>query len=217
MCLSEVESLRKAISFLKEGDMRLVKGFGFLVSLLVVILFAQNAGAVPVGEKLLQESDSTIFNTRFGSAVVDYEVYEYTTGDYAGESLYTYRIFNDFASTIKFNFFSVGILDGAGVKDPGFDSRVEAVDPDVWNISGSPVQSVDALFLDTIENGKSSALLWFISEYSSTSCPCTLFGTSSGNPVFARADLATPVPEPATIALLGIGGLIALIRKGRSA
>ncbi len=180
--------------------MRLVKGFGFLVSLLVVILFAQNAGAVPAGVKLLQESDSTTFNTLFGFAVVDYEVYEYTTGDYTGEFLYTYRIFNDSASTIKFNLFSVGILDGTGVKDPGFDSIVGAVDPDVWDITGSPVQSVDTLFLDTIENGKSSALLWFISEYSSTLCPGTLFGASSGNPVFATADLATP----ATMVLLGV-------------
>jgi len=179
--------------------MRLVKGFGFLVSLLVAILFAQNAGAVPIGVKLLQESDSTTFNTLFGSAVVDYEVYEYTTGDYAGKSLYTYHIFNDSASTIKFDFFSIGILDDASVKDPGFDSIVRAVDPDVWDITGSPVQSVDALFLDMIENGKSSALLWFISEYSSTSCHGTLFGTSSGNPVFATADLAAPAPEPTTL------------------
>ena len=99
------------------------------------------------------------------------------------------------------------------MKDPGFDSIVGAVDPDVWDITGSPVQSVDALFLDTIENGKSSALLWFISEYSSTSCPGTLFGTSLGNPVFATADLAAPVPEPTTMVSLGVGELMTLTWK----
>ncbi len=189
------------------------------LALIAAVLFAQNANAVPSGTKVLQESASTTFDTVLhGFAVVDYEVYKYTSGSYAGEYLYTYQIFNDSASAIRFNFFSVGILDGANAKDPGYDS-IGVVDPTVWGITGSPAQSADALFFGTIKSGEDSALLWFISETTYTLGKGTLFGTYSEDPVYATGDLSTPVPdlpEPATVVLLGLGGLVTLVQRKSS-
>jgi len=140
--------------------MKSKKEFGFLVSLLMAILFAQNASAIPVGG-VLYDSYTATFDTGSGYAIVDSDVYEYASGEY----VYTCQIFNQ-NSTIGFSFFSVGILDGATAWSPSINSDpIQGwVDPVFWTVVGSPVQSVDYLFANTIDTGQRSALLWFVSD-----------------------------------------------------
>lgn len=187
------------------------KEFRFLISLLVAILFVQNASAIP-GGGVLDANHTGTFAFEYGSAEVDCEVYKYTPGEYTSQYVYTYQISN-IDSGIGLSFFSVGIKDGANALDPHHDLGA-GVAPTNWDTVGSPVQSVDGLFTSPIYNGLSSEVLWFASDYASTLGEAALFGTSSGSPKYAGGGVLTPVPEPATILLLGIGGaLITLTRK----
>jgi len=199
------------------------KKFRFLVLLLVAILFAQNARAIPAGDNLLDDGlyDVT-YSIGSGFAELDCEVYKYTSGVYTDKYVYTYQISN-ISSGIGLSFFSVGIKDGANAFDPDFDAIPGAVAPTVWDVvyvsypppASEHVKSVEALFTYTIDGGFGSVVLWFASDYASTLGNGVLFGMSSGTPYYATGDLLTPVPEPATLALLGIGGLMTLIRKRR--
>jgi len=179
---------------------------GFVVLLLVATLFAQKARAIPAGG-VLDASHSETFIIEDGFATVESKVYSYTPGEY----VYTYQISND--SAVGLSFFSVGIEDGANAFDPQHDPGT-GVAPANWDTVGSPVQSVGALFTSPIYNGFSSEVLWFASNYASALGEGALFGTSSGVPKFATGDVFTPLPEPATIFVLGLGGaLVALTRK----
>ena len=188
--------------------MKMTRRTRFFSLLIVAIVFAQNAGAIPVGG-VLHDSYSGTFDTGFGLAVVDCEVYAYTSGEF----VYTYQISND--STIGFSFFSVGIPEGADAWSPGVYSDPISGDvaPVFWTVAGSPVQSVDYLFADTIDNTETSALLWFFSSHTSHLGSGTLFGRN----VSTTEDLLTPIPEPATFVLLGTAGLWILTRKRRFA
>ena len=198
--------------------MRMIRRSGFFSLLVVAIVFAQNAGAIPVGG-VLHDSYSGTFDTGFGLAVVDCEVYAYTSGEY----VYTYQISN-ISSGIGLSFFSVGIKDGANAFDPDCDALPGAVAPTVWDVvytsyppASEHVESVEALFTYTIDDGFGSVVLWFASDYSSTLGNGVLFGMSSGTPYYATGDLLTPIPEPATFLLLGTAGLWILTRKRRFA
>jgi hypothetical protein len=192
--------------------MKSKKAVGCLIMLLVVTQFLQNASAIPVGGSLYGDPCTATFGIGSGSATVNCEVYKYTSGEF----IYTYQIFNQ-DSGIGLSFFSVAILEGASAWSPGVDSDpisgyVEPV-PGSWTVVGSPPQSVNCLFADTIDNAEGSALLWFVSDHAPGSGKGTLFGISSGIPYYATGDLPAPIPEPATLALLGIGALMTLARK----
>lgn len=188
--------------------MRLMEGFAMSALILMVTVFVQNAGAIPADGTLYGTPYEATFNIGGGYAVVDCEVYEYASNEY----VYAYQIYNE-NSAIGLSFFSVDIPEGASARWPNFDSDPIGgyVNPAYCTVSGSPVQSVNYLFADTIDSGESSAWLWFVSDDASTMGMGTLFGEQVGT----TGDLLTPTPEPATLLLLGTGALMILTRKRR--
>ncbi|MHC4215292.1 MAG: PEP-CTERM sorting domain-containing protein [Planctomycetota bacterium] len=188
------------------------------LSFLVLWISAQSVSAIPDGWTSVEQSETTTFS-QLGSgsdiALVDSEVFYYDSGPF--DYVFTYQITN--ISTTDLSWFSVQILDGAGVlSDPGpaFDSGT-GIEPDGWDIVNSPAQSVEGIFTGTIGQTESSALLWFASNNAPIWGEGALAGLSSGF-VFATGDLLVPapIPEPATLLLLGTGGLLTVFRKRRS-
>jgi hypothetical protein len=187
--------------------------FGLLA---VATLFAQDAGALPVGDKFSYDSLlDVIFSIGSGSAQVDCEVYKYTSGTYADKYVYAYQISN-IDSEAGLSYFSVGIFDGANAFDPGYEPLIDVAIPELWTAVGSPVQSVDGLFTNTIRSEgpiTTSTVLWFVSDYAPTSGKGALSATASGIPQPSTGDLLTPIPEPSTIVLLGTCGLLTVARR----
>ncbi|MHC4912008.1 MAG: PEP-CTERM sorting domain-containing protein [Planctomycetota bacterium] len=187
-----------------------------LCLLFAVALFAHNAGAtpVPVGWSS-HDSDTATFTIGSGSATVASDVYYgYAPGSYEGKYVYAYQI-NNMDSDLGLGHFSVSIAiaDGASAYDADFEEQAGAVNPAIWATLNNPVQSVDAIFTDTIENGESSARLWFVSDYAAGYSTSSLQSMSGGNSYYATADVLSPVPEPATVTLLGLGALVVFRRK----
>jgi hypothetical protein len=142
-------------------------------------------------------------------AEVDNHVYQYDTGDYAGSYLYTYEI--TCKSTFSLSFFSIAVLEDASIDETGYESG--GVEPSIWLTIGSPVQSVDAIFGSSINYNNNSALLWFVSDGDYTLTDASVAGAKSGFQALASEQLYSPIPEPATLVVLGIGGLCLISRK----
>ena len=189
------------------------------LSFLVLVISAQSVSAIPDGEKTLEWSYEKEFLNFFDStliAQVDCDVWKYDDlGDDLGPYLYTYQITNISISDTHLSFFMMEILDAAEAQSPDYDLDEQTwVAPDVWAVNASG-QSVDALFnTNALDIGEVSALLWYLSDYGPSWGTGTLVGTPVGQ-VFATTDLPTPIPEPATLLLLGAGGLLAVFRKRR--
>lgn len=181
---------------------------GLLAVLLTVTWSAQNANAVPVGGTLIDSSSFT-FDTGLGSAIIDCEVFQYTSGDY----VYAYQILNQ-NSPIGFSLFSVGITDDVTAHSPSYDGDPIAgwVSPFLAVATGTPVQTIDYHFImDTLDAAELSAVLWFVSDSAPGLGVATLYGAN-----IATTDiLMVPVPEPLTFSLLVGGGMLLFTRKRR--
>ena len=158
--------------------------------LLAVSIYVQSASALPV-EVSLENQHIETFNIDGGTVTVESTAYSYETG---GDFLYTYEILNE--SDVGLSFFSVGILPGSDAFNCSFEGT-GVVDPAIWALVGNPVQSVDGLFIDTIDNdGLSSAVLWFDSSYGPTMGNAVLFGTMSGIGYSVSGDVLAPSSVP---------------------
>jgi len=181
-----------------------------LIGLLAAISIAGSAtaGPIPPDPKMpVANLPGSFFGTL---GFVDSYVYQYSSGTYAGQYLYTYKLTS---TKIGISFFSVGVDDTLNLTLNVTDYEAGGVSPSAWGPVGTPLQSVDAgFFLTPIYSGQASALLWFVSDYAPVLGTGSAFGTSAGVPTFQSAPLYT-IPEPATIIMLTTGALWGCIRR----
>jgi hypothetical protein len=209
----------------ERGMMKPKTRFKFLVlRVLVGILFAPAAQALPAGGEVLGP-DSVLFDYTYDgrrlAGQIDYAVYETESYDNnpltGGLYVYAYQIFNSGDSDVSIDSFSVGILEEAIVSDIGWEAAQGGeVEPSFAYFSpdAQTPQSAMYLFLPQLAGvigiGESSTILLFSSDRD----PEMGFGVIEGGSIAETVDLPTPVPEPATIFLLGAGGaLVTLLRK----
>ena len=178
------------------------------VILFVLVLLPNSAHAVPQGDMSLYDSVLDVpFNIGSGNAEVDSHVYIYTSGGYVDKYLYTYQITN-VDSGIGLLDFSVCMIDGANAYALDVDPVLDCIEPSLWEISDPPFRTVAAHFTTAITDDISSALLSYVSDDAPGLADATLFGTFSGSPYYAEAEVLAPVPEPYTLVLFAIGAMI---------
>lgn len=199
--------------------MRVTEKFGFLVLLFVAILFTQNASAtlLPTSTYAQQEGNwQGIENIDDGDVhgFLSYAVYDRNNmpsteeisldadlNQMDGQYIYAYQVYND-ADTGIANIASLQMLnldqspldnsvinDIGSLEDDPFSGTEpsDAFKPGIWEFAGN----------SAILPGENSWFLVFTSDFA---------------PV-AGSFVVTHAPEPVTIALLGIGGLMILRRK----
>jgi hypothetical protein len=185
-----------------------------VLTALVLLSSAAFGAGVPAGWASHDSGISTFTNVSGGAAVADvtWHVYsDYGVGSgMEGNCVYAYRISN--TSGAGLSFFSVEIPVSAVIATADHDGSVGDVPPDLWGAVGSGPQSVEAMFSQTIGAGESSCLLWFVCDQEAGWAEGALVGMSAGY-VFAKGNIMAPVPEPATIAMLGVGGILLLLRR----
>lgn len=110
--------------------------------------------------------------------------------------------------------FSVELLDGASVVSLKAVPS-EAGDPAMWSIVGDN-DSVDAFYTSPVSPDQDSTVLWFDSEQLPTIVDGSASGITAGVYRAFEGQLYSPVPEPATLALLAIGSAVCVMGRKRA-
>jgi hypothetical protein len=174
------------------------------VLLMVVLVFGQSGIAALVG--------STNFHTGALNGHVNYAVYEPGEYDVSIDlCVYAYQVFNDSNSTVAINYFSVGLSPDVPVYDAMYHSSPGGIAP---SMSLALSESVLYVFQGSnIKAGKWSASLLFTSDRPPEMGIGVVPGGVAGS---VDVEVPSPVPEPATLALLIGGALLAFRRKRNS-
>lgn len=206
--------------------MKSTKKFRFLVLLLVAILFAQNARATVIDFEDLTLGATYNVGDSFTTSgvVITAEQFQWSNGtwyaggyarvengglaDGAGNELHTNNInlnfdfgiiltglalqYGEFGGNLNIN------INGSFVNFENFD-----------NIDNTTIGGVSVFTLDTGTPGDSSGAMFAVGEIETF--------VLGGQELWLDNVVASPIPEPATLALFGIGALITLTRKRRSA
>jgi hypothetical protein len=200
-----------------------------LCAMLVMFVLLNSANALPTEGTLPGWEPDTIsfdytYDGRTLSGQIEYAVYDDYPGGWPGGEhyYYAYHITNSELSNVAIDSFSVSIFedvtvggighDGYGVDEDGIVETYAYFSPDTHT-----PQSAMYLFMPgsigqgLIEPGDESLNLLFSSPHA----PTTGYGLVEGGSMGAIvSEIATPLPEPATILLLGIGGgLMTMIRN----
>jgi hypothetical protein len=195
-----------------------MKKIGFLCCVLLVSAVAANA--TPISDDLSAFSAGFVTDTSGGVHYrVDYAVYDLTVA-YTGfdpswgtaKWLYAYQVSNLQDSTEAMNVFSVAIPQGVVADNIAYDwtkgltlgipsmSQQFVGDSAVWQFAAN----------HTIAPTKNSVVLIFTSDLGPGEGSGTIVSDGGSLNI---SNIATPVPEPLTLALLGIGGAALLRRR----
>ncbi len=201
-----------------------------LSAILVMFLLLSSADALPVDGALSGWEPDTIsfdytYDGRTLSGLIEYAVYDNWPGNWpeVEHYYYAYHITNSPLSDVAVDSFSLSIFgdvtvggigyDGYGVDEDGKEAFAY-FSPDI----GAP-QSAIFLFMPApyaegaIDPGEESLNLLFTSPFA----PTTGYGVIEGGGIGTMVSgLATPLPEPATILLLGIGGALVTMMRNRN-
>ena len=155
---------------------------------------------------------------------VEYAVYEPGHYGLSGadpsvgtQFVYAYQIFNDLGGNRPVSSFSVGLDPTANVAHIGSDAgsgTPGGTAPTASAFSGAPPTSaVWNFFLNTIDPPlEHSTVLLFTSPYGPRLAPASVMDSGLSD----KRDLPSPMPEPATMMLLGIGSaMMAAVRRLR--
>ena len=224
--------------------MRVVRKTGILILLAAAVFSVQEAWAVPTylpestydggkwyGYRYYYEEPVSGFYLR---GRIDFSVYDISSmsgeesdwvdeletelGEMPGQYIYAYQVFNDLGySDLEVSYFSVYALDnhpvdiyegsidsfedpGGGVAPTPTEGHLESNQKVVWEFDG-----------DFILKGEHSWFLVFCSDYSPVE------GDYDIKPPEGKGTQGFPdTPEPATMALFGLGGAAILCRRRKS-
>jgi len=153
---------------------------------------------------------------------VDLDFAVYAPGDFGGSSdpsggteyLYAYEILNTVNSdSVSISSFTVGLeaLSQAGNIgiDGGPPGIPDGVTPTAQGITGS--SAVWSFLLDQIDYGEDSMTLIYTSPFA----PQWLTGSTHDGGLSDKQSLPSPMPEPATIALMVLGGVGVVLSRRR--
>ena len=209
--------------------MRVIRNITYLAFLLVLLILPKNASATLIAlpdssylDGLWQGTsyyddddfnlriDFAVYDTLGGNEIAAIEGFE-APGD--GQYIYVYQIFQHVDEGYnEVAYFSILNLDGSAVDESLMQSTTAlddnndgiAPDPLISETQGIWVWGGDTGYISTAQHS------WFL-VFSSDSAPI-----AGSYEVHAPGDIPVPIPEPTTIALLGIGGL-AFLRKRKYA
>lgn len=169
----------------------------------------QAIGAGPADYGNTATSGSTDFKSGGVDVAVDYAVYnpgEFTGShvDKATKHIYAYQATNNNNNPISS--FNVGLNPGADVANPSSIGNGQPAS--YWGPSGI----VEGAFYFPEGLSYQSQVLLFSSPHTYILGSAVVIGGDASG-YFASGRVATPIPEPATIALLGLGTLVFIRRK----
>jgi hypothetical protein len=180
----------------------MMKKFGFLAVMLLLAAPAMAAFALPVVAQ--QTSNFSPFGGGLDTVAVQSTVYQF-----GNDFIYGYQILT---GTVDVSWFSVEILPGAVVTAVGYD--LGSGQPTIWGPVGTPIVSMDASFTAPITAGNASQMVWFISPQRWIEADGATGGITGGQYVTTGGTILTPIPEPATLAIFGLGAALAFgLRK----
>jgi hypothetical protein len=214
------------------GAKRVVVGVG------IVFLVGVSAWGGPVVGPLVSDPNAMLawqgtqgfYDVDVGSGAtldVDVEYAVYAPGQYGKSGtdpsdgahyVYAYQVFNDLAGNAPVSSFSVGLDPAANVASIGSDAgsgTLGGTAPTTSAFSGTPPTSAVWYFssntIDPPPPNEYSTVLLFTSPYGPRWAPGSLLDSGLSD----RQDLPSPTPEPATLALMALGGVGMLARRRR--